>query len=132
MKYQESKLQLEFHALFVLNTYTSLNNNLAKQFIIRLKSRLLFIIFYYQGLPQTLSASDDSEQLPFRTLFHIFALQILQTCMLFRGLLSLNCPKFTETMSFLITLHACPAFLKYALITFLFYYKSVICEDKKC
>ena len=29
MKYQESKLQLEFHALFVLNTYTSLNNNLA-------------------------------------------------------------------------------------------------------
>ena len=29
MKYQESKLQLEFHALFVLKIYTSLNNNLA-------------------------------------------------------------------------------------------------------
>ena len=32
MKYQELKLQLKFHALFILNTYTSLNNNLLFEF----------------------------------------------------------------------------------------------------
>ena len=29
MKYEELKLQLKFHALFILNTYTSLDDNLA-------------------------------------------------------------------------------------------------------
>ena len=31
MKYQESKLELKFHALSFLCTYTSLNNKLALQ-----------------------------------------------------------------------------------------------------
>ena len=42
MKYQESKLELKFFALFILYTYSSLNNILALQFITFLKSRLLF------------------------------------------------------------------------------------------
>ena len=50
MKYQELKLQLKFHTLFILYTHTSLNNNLALQFIIFLKNRLFFITSYYQGL----------------------------------------------------------------------------------
>ena len=42
MKYQELKLKLKFHALFILYTFTSVNNNSALQIIIHLKSRLLF------------------------------------------------------------------------------------------
>ena len=45
MKYQEFKLQLKFHDLFILHTCTSLKNNLALQFIIFLKSRLLFLSY---------------------------------------------------------------------------------------
>ena len=62
MKYQELKLQLKFHTLFILYTHTSLNNNLALQFIIFLKNRLFFIISYYQGLLLTLIVCDYSEQ----------------------------------------------------------------------
>ena len=40
MKYQELKLKLKFHALFILYTYTSVNNNSALQIIILLKREL--------------------------------------------------------------------------------------------
>ena len=130
MKYQESKLELKFHALFILYTYTSLNNNLALQFIIFLKSRLLFLSYsisraYFRHLLRAMTGSNY-------TLFEIFELLIFQICIFFRGFSSSNCPKFTEIMSFLLIPHTCPAFQKYALITFLFRYQSVRCEDKKC
>ena len=37
--------------------------------------------------------------------------------MLFRGVSSLNCPKFTKICHFLFILHVCPGPLKYALST---------------
>ena len=45
MKNQALKLQVKFHALFILNTYTSVNNNFALQFIIFLKCRLPFLSY---------------------------------------------------------------------------------------
>ena len=63
MKYRELKLQLKFHALFILYTYTSVNNNLALQFIILLKSRLLFLSYsittvYFRLLLRVITASN--------------------------------------------------------------------------
>ena len=55
---------------------------------------------------------------------------VCKLCMLFRGFSSSNCPNLTGIMSYLITPHTCRAFLKYALIAFLFYCQSAICEDK--
>ena len=46
MKYQELKLQLKFHALFLLYTYTSLNDSLALQFNIFLESRFLLLSYF--------------------------------------------------------------------------------------
>ena len=46
MKYQELKLQLKFHALFLLYTYTSLYDSLALQFDIFLKSRFLLLSYF--------------------------------------------------------------------------------------
>ena len=55
---------------------------------------------------------------------------VCKLCMLFRGFSSSNCPNLTGIMSYLIKPHTCRAFLKYALIAFLFYCQSAICEDK--
>ena len=39
------------------------------------------------------------------------------SCMLFRGVSSLSCPKFIKICTFLVIPHACPAFLKNVLLT---------------
>ena len=63
MKNQALKLQVKFHALFILNTYTSVNNNFALQFIILLKCRLPFLSYsitrvYFRLLLCVMTASN--------------------------------------------------------------------------
>ena len=123
MKYQELKLQLKFHALLILYAYTSLNNTLALQFIIFLKSGLLF----YHILLSRFTIDTYSVRWQWAIPFLNF---VCKLCMLFRGFSSSNCPNLTGIMSYLIAPHTCRAFLKYALIAFLFYCQSAICEDK--
>ena len=73
MKYQELKLQLKFHALLILYAYTSLNNTLALQFIIFLKSGLLFLSYsiikvYYRHLYRAVIVSNSIFKLCLQTL----------------------------------------------------------------
>ena len=63
MKYQELKLQLKFHALFLIYTYASLNNKLDLQFITSLKSRFLFLSYsitraYFRHLLRAIPVSN--------------------------------------------------------------------------
>ena len=65
---------------------------------------------------QTLCRTYFRQLCPFWISYSIFLLQKLYIRILFKGVSSLNCPKFIKIWSFLVIPHSCPAFLKYALL----------------
>ena len=77
---------------------------------------------YFRAFPNSprdwklgfLNISIDGTQCPFWILLEIFRLQNLWSCMMFREILSLNCPKFTKKCPFLFMGHTWSAFLRYA------------------
>ena len=106
-------------SVFHVRQLASWNSSFNSRFDLQLRTCIANLNRKFQGLFLTLIACGTRTQCPFWILYGFFILHKLQVFVLFRGVSSSNCPKFTKICPFLLIPRACPTILKDALNLFL-------------